>query len=162
MPSCIILRLPPGDIVGNVPVSKGYGKGKIKMSKNTNELTWHSGDWKKVSRKQEPYNGIEITGVPLYDDEQKFASATITVKDFTKTPNGIPSTMEDVTLADEWVNIPVPITSPPSEDFTVDGAVKLRLGSNEVLLRLNLAYGLKDYRRQEIGFIGGFPSVLPG
>lgn len=128
---------------------------------STNELKWRSGDWRKVPMKQEPYNGLEITGVPTYDDEHKFVSATITVKDFTKASKGLASTMEDVTLADEWVNIPVPVTSPPSDDFTVDGAIKLRVGSNVILLRVNLAYGLKNMQRQELGFIGGFPSVLP-
>lgn len=128
---------------------------------STNELKWRSGDWKKVPQKQEPYNGIEITGVPTYDDEHKFVSATITVKDFTKTAKGVASTMEDVTLADEWVNIPVPVTSPPSDDFTVDGAIKLRVGSNGILLRVKLTYGLKDMKHQEIGFIGGFPPVSP-
>ncbi|WP_035238423.1 hypothetical protein [Desulfobacter vibrioformis] len=128
---------------------------------STNELKWHSGDWRKVPMKQEPYNGLEITGVPTYDDEHKFVSATITVKDFTKAPKGLASTMEDVTLADEWVNIPVPVTSPPSDDFTVDGAIKLRVGSNEILLRVKLAYGPEKMQRQEIGFIGGFPSVSP-
>ncbi len=129
---------------------------------------WRSADWKTTPRREPPYNGIEITVAPSYDDAGKFISAMITVKDCTLDKDGVSSVIKDMTPAGGWMEIPPPDPgSPPdpSKDpakFTVLGAVKLRFSSNAILLQVRLNYGLEHSRRDELGFIMEFlPSVGP-
>lgn len=129
--------------------------------KHATDWPWYSGDWQTPPRSWEPYNGIEISGVPTYDNENKFISAKITIFDFTKNKKGISSTIESVTLADNWAHIPEPVTSSPKDEFTVNGRMKLRLASSVILVRVHLDYGLEEMKCYELGMIGGFHSTKP-
>lgn len=134
------------------------------MTLNENQYVWRSGDWKKVPQRQPPYNGIEITGFPVYDPEGHFASAGLLIKDFTFDPRGVTSEIEYMTLSDGWMWIPSPDPgSPPdpSRDpmkFTVLGDTRLEHGSSGTLLRIRLSYGLEYLRRDELGFIFEFKT----
>lgn len=138
---------------------------------NEHKNVWRSGDWKDTPRRVPPYNGIEITGIPSYDQKGNFDSARIIIKDCTLDQQGVTSEIEYITLSDDWVWIPAPAPcSPPDpsgdpEKFTVRGEVKLRHGSNMILLRIRLKYGLEYHRRDELGFIleffmTGDPAML--
>lgn len=130
--------------------------------KNMETQSWCSGEWKTTPRKNVPYNGVEIIGVPLYDENGRFVSADIVVADCTNVKEGVQSKLAALSVEDGWLDIP-PIMmpgSPPVDDprFTVKGKLQLRHGSGSMLLGVDFAYGLAGQRHEELGFIFGFPT----
>ena len=132
--------------------------------KNVESQSWCSGEWKTIPRKNVPYNGIEIIGVPFYDDNSRFVSADIMVADYTYVKEGVQSKITALTVADSWVDIPPVLkpVSPPVDDpdFTVKGKLKLLHGSSDILLEIEFAYGLAGQRHDEIGFVFGFATAI--
>lgn len=126
--------------------------------------SWRSGDWKTVPRKNIPYNGVEITGVPAYDENGKFASADIVVADYTYDKEGVQSQIAVLNVEEGWLEIPAAVKpgSPPGIDhrFTVNGKLQLRCGSGGMLLGVDFAYGLDGQRHEELGFVFGFPTTI--
>ena len=138
------------------------------MTTDTNggKYVWKSGDWKVHPRKNVPYNGVKIIGTPAYDTNDNFVSAEVVIKDFTFAIDGVSSTIESLTVEDDWVEIPSPKPeSPPSGSppvgakFSVKGKFKLRKSTSEVLLRVRFDYGLEGQRREELGFVMGLPAT---
>lgn len=130
---------------------------------NAEPRIWHSGDWETPPRKEVPYNGTEITGMPTYDANGKFASAEIVVADYTYAKEGVQSRIPAMTIDESWVEIPAVDKpgSPPVADsrFTVKGTLRLRRGSGGMLLGVDFVYGLDGQRHEELGFVFGFPAA---
>lgn len=127
-----------------------------------NKIVWHSGDWKKSPRINEPYNGIEIIGIPLYDEDNKFTGAKLEIRDYTYEKSGVSACIKLMTTADEWVDIPGVVPSSPPIDpslLSVKGQVKLRPSGCGILLRVNFSYGLKSLRHEELGFVMKFMTM---
>ncbi|WP_027251374.1 hypothetical protein [Photobacterium halotolerans] len=82
----------------------------------SNSHTWQSGDWKDKANSQAPYNGIQITGIPQYNDNGAFVSAAITITDYTNDPAGISSNIQALTIAQGKINIPAPEAPTDSAD----------------------------------------------
>ncbi len=122
---------------------------------------WRSGDWRKRPNKEAPYNGIEISGTPMYDENGFLISIAVTFIDYTLDKQGVKSTIPELTISAGRVDITAPIvqTSPPSSppkdssDFTIKGKVSLESTGAKVCLRIQLSYGLEHLRREEIGYV---------
>jgi len=131
---------------------------------NAEPQVWCSGDWKTIPRKTVPYNGVEIVGTPVYDDNGKFVSADLKIVDCTYVPDGVASELHGLNVGDGWQEIPAAVvpTSPPSPDanFTVNGKLQLYHGSGSMLLGVDFSYGLTGQRHEELGFIFGFPTTI--
>lgn len=136
----------------------------ITMGKNEEPQVWYSGDWKTVPRKNVPYNGTEITGIPAYDEDGKFVSADIMIADYTYDLEGVQSRIAALNVDEGWMDIPAAVKpeSPPVIDsrFTVNGKLQLRYGSGGLLLGIDFAYGLDTQRHEELGFVFGFPTTI--
>ncbi|QUJ70490.1 hypothetical protein KDD30_20575 (plasmid) [Photobacterium sp. GJ3] len=78
------------------------------MADTPNTQTWYSGDWKRRANTSAPYNGVQITGTPQYDDNGTFISVAVAVTDYTLNPNGVSSLIQALTVAQGKLKIPVP------------------------------------------------------
>lgn len=139
------------------------------MSQKIKAKVWKSGDWKNTPLKKAPYNGIKISAVENYDSKNKFVSVNLTFKDYSLSPNGCTSVLPELTIAEQWVAIPIPVipTSPPSSppdtknpNFTINGKVMLESTTTGIFVRIHLHYGLEHYQREELGFILKLDSTL--
>ncbi|KDM89645.1 hypothetical protein [Photobacterium galatheae] len=101
------------------------------MADTPTTQTWHSGDWRSHAGSNPPYNGIEITGLPQYDDNGAFVSAAITIVDYSNNKNGVSSMIPTLTVAQGRVDIPVP---PADTSGTTSG-------NNETSAQTNSASG---------------------
>ncbi|TCP26732.1 hypothetical protein EV195_10270 [Tenacibaculum skagerrakense] len=132
----------------------------------TNTITnyWCSGDWRRVNNNKPPYNGIKIKATANYKNN-KLDNIIAVVTDFTKDPNGVPSTVE-LSEINEWAAILIPEKNgQPNTDFTVMGThgsfgmLKLDRMSNGILLRVAFRYGINNFR-EELGFIMQFNETI--
>lgn len=133
------------------------------MANNTNPWQWRSGDWKKRAASSPPYNGIQITGLPTYDTDNKLVSVEVTFLDFTQDDKGVESIIPNLSYLDGRVEIPVPVekSSPPQADpdFTVLGWVALETNGASFSLRIRFGYGAEYSRRDELGYIMSFSAI---
>lgn len=131
------------------------------MANDPTSQTWQSGDWSKRPNSEAPYNGIEISGLPEYDENGMLISVAVTLTDYTLNKEGVASIIPELTVFAGHVDIIAPIeqTSPPSSplnpssDFTIKGWVSLEPSGANVCLRIHLRYGLEHLRREEIGYV---------
>lgn len=131
------------------------------MTNDPTPQVWQSGDWSKRPNKEIPYNGIEISGLPEYDENSALVSVTVTLTDYTLDEQGVASSILGLTVAAGSVSIfapteqTSPVSSPPrpNPDFTIEGDVALEPSGSDVCLRIRLSYGLEHMRREEIGYV---------
>ena len=141
------------------------------MTSNIKPSVWYSGNYSsRQTAKQPPYNGIEIAGLPSYDEDSGlFLSASITFTDYTKDPNGSVVVMPALTFAEGRTTIMAaageptsppqsPPSSPPQPDsnFTIEGWVALESNGLNYSLRIYLSFGLEHERAAERGYIMSF------
>lgn len=122
-------------------------------------LIWRSGDFAELPRRQPPFNGVEIEAGPVYDASGKLASLAITVRDFTNDATG--ATLE--TSFEPAVN-GESLRLTPSGDFTVSGALDLRLLAarpTDIVVLVAIDYGLAKRQQHAEGGILGVPLEAP-
>ncbi|GAB6260491.1 hypothetical protein [Photobacterium sp. R1] len=78
------------------------------MADTPTTQTWHSGDWRAQASSTPPYNGIEISALPQYDDNGTFVSAAVTITDYTKNKKGISNVIPALTAMQGKLDIPAP------------------------------------------------------
>jgi len=129
------------------------------MSKNTTQKQlWKSGDWRNTPNDKIPYNGIEISCLSTYNDNEKLLSLEVCFSDYTFSLEGVSSTISNLPTDDKWTEIPKPLLPLPNEkkvnpNFSIKGNVKIQKVTDGSYLRIHLSYGPNDYRREELGFI---------
>ncbi len=123
------------------------------MAKDLTQI-WHSGDWLQVPAKTEPYNGLEITALPTYNDGI-LTSVKATVTDYTKTSKGSAITIAALTPKSGNVNI-VDTTTDVDVNFTARGWLALESFGTSIALRLHISFGPEHASRNEVGYIMTF------
>jgi hypothetical protein len=143
---------------------------------NTNNQVWYSGDWKQQNNPEVPYNGVQIKATSNYSSptspptSQTLVSVAIEVIDYTKSPNGVSSTVH-LSKTGIWYGIPIPennAVSPPqpNDDFTItstDGVhqgkqLQLTVTSSGIYLNIQFRYGVQA-NNEELGFIMKFDET---
>ena len=163
------------------PAARSQGKGSSDAGSKTpaktgsgSKLTpgpkqvWHSGNWKTTPSKYSPYNGLEITGLPQFDDTGKFVSAAITFDDYTNSPDGVTSELPELQRDQDWVAVPqlsakkkesAGPAKPESDDnkptgvFTVGGKVGIQTYASGIYLGVELSFGPEHQPQEELGNI---------
>ena len=144
----------------------------------TSPQTWHSADWRQQNAPKIPYNGLEITTTPIYSDDGKLIALSVEVIDFTKNPNGVTSTIDELSFDDE-TDIPIPKLSSESKDpqlaadkkaeedaiqgnpdFTVEGYISIVQSQGLAYIFIQLKYGTTKFLIAE-GMIYGFNNNNP-
>lgn len=145
------------------------------------EQKWQSGGWRDKPSSKIPYNEVEITALPAYDDNGKLISVAVTFSDYTNDPNGVTSSLPELLSSEGKVTIPVATTqsdpttdSPPSDSppassppdstpddrFTIDGWVALEPQLTQVYLRVHFSFGVQPNPHEELGYILGFDARI--
>lgn len=139
------------------------------MANSVTPTTWYSGNYKKDFNKAPPYNGIEIVGSTVYDEESgNFISVSLTLTDYTNVLAGSDLVVPALTNADgeHPIGAPTVTTSPPSSppqtntDFTMDGWVSLESNGLDYSLRIYLSFGMEHAKSSERGYIMSFAKKL--
>ena len=127
------------------------------MTKETpQKQVWESGDWKLKPNPNVPYNGIKISGLSTYNDNQQLKSVEVCFSDYTYNPKGVNSIIKKLTLADSWTIIPNPKQvnkETTTTDFSINGKVTLEIVENSIYLKIHLYYGPKNSINEAMGFI---------
>lgn len=105
-------------------------------------VTWRSGNWRRVSGNQEPYNGLEITGAPIFTDTGIFISVAVTFDDYTRAKNGTKSVLPALTIVQGSTDIPEPAAPAAKAKFTVTGRVDVKSYTSGLYLGVDLKFGL--------------------
>ena len=128
------------------------------MNEENDPNKWYSGDWTKEPNKTEPYNGVEITSEPTYDDKGLLTAVSLKINDFTKSETGAEEPVVFPTLLPEN-----PVEFEPKGDFTCEGSVELRkvtaLPESLLIYSQGFSYGLTERRHHVEGGLLGVPLV---
>lgn len=125
------------------------------------DVTWRSGNWRRIPGGQEPYNGLEITGIPTFTDTGTFTSVEVTFDDYTKTKDGTKSILSTLVFVQGGggTDIPKPAEPGAKAKFTVTGTVDIKSYTSGLYLGVDLKFGLPHQRFAVSGNIFGLESV---